>query len=68
MFHVLVDLQAYGVARYREINPTTFTIITFPFLFAVMFGDVGHAAMMVAFALVILSQVQLPRRSTFAAL
>ena len=43
-------LQAYGVARYREINPTTFTIITFPFLFAVMFGDVGHAAMMVAFA------------------
>jgi V-type H+-transporting ATPase subunit a len=47
------------VARYREINPTTFTIITFPFLFAVMFGDVGHALMMVAFAVFILSQVRL---------
>jgi vacuolar-type H+-ATPase subunit I/STV1 len=50
----LVSMQAYGVARYREINPTTFTLITFPFLFAVMFGDVGHALMMVAFAALLL--------------
>ena len=33
----------YGVPRYKEANPMIFTIVTFPFLFGVMFGDVGHS-------------------------
>lgn len=35
-------VESYGVARYREINPAVLTIVTFPFLFGVMFGDIGH--------------------------
>ena len=36
-FQAIVD--GYGVPRYGEINPAAFTIITYPFLFGVMFGD-----------------------------
>ena len=31
---------------YKEINPAAFTIVTFPFLFGVMFGDIGHGSML----------------------
>ena len=51
-YQLIVD--TYGVPRYKEANPGLFTIATFPYLFGVMFGDIGHGGilLLVGFLLV----------------
>lgn len=56
-------VESYGVAEYKEVNPAPFAVITFPFLFAVMFGDIGHGFLMAAFAAyVVMNEKRMVRR------
>ncbi|ETO29552.1 hypothetical protein RFI_07565 [Reticulomyxa filosa] len=47
-FQQIVD--TYGVPRYKEFNPAVPTIITFPFLFGVMYGDIFHGSCLLLFS------------------
>ncbi len=44
-------VSTYGTARYRDIDPTAFTALSFILMFGMMFGDVGHGLVLAALAL-----------------
>jgi vacuolar-type H+-ATPase subunit I/STV1 len=39
--------KMYGIPTYSEIDPTPFLFFTFPFLFGIMFGDIGHGIVLI---------------------
>ena len=49
-FEMLV--AGYGLPGYRELEPTLFVAITFIGMFGMMFGDVGHGALLVVGGLI----------------
>ena len=54
MFERLVTI--YGYPAYDELDPTPIVAITFPLIFGVMFGDVGHGLMLALLGFLILSR------------
>ena len=43
----------YGVPSYKEANPALFAIISFPFLFGIMFGDFAHGLVLLSISIYI---------------
>jgi V-type H+-transporting ATPase subunit a len=39
-------INTYGVPRYQEANPALFATVSFPFIFGMMYGDVGHGTLL----------------------
>ncbi|KAH8662727.1 vacuolar ATP synthase 98 kDa subunit [Ilyonectria robusta] len=58
-------VNAYGTPTYQEVNPVMPAIVTFPFLFAVMFGDFGHAVIMISAALAMIYWEKPLKKVTF---
>jgi len=44
IFQQITD--TYGIPMYKEINPSIFSCVTFPFLFGMMFGDIAHGMLL----------------------
>jgi V/A-type H+/Na+-transporting ATPase subunit I len=61
-FHVLVD--TYGVLPYSDVDPTAFAALAFIVMFGMMFGDVGHGALLILLGLV-LARVRRGRLAVF---
>jgi V/A-type H+-transporting ATPase subunit I len=38
--------KAFGIPNYHEIDPTIFWLFSFPIIFGLMFGDIGHGALL----------------------
>ncbi|ETO21268.1 V-type proton ATPase, partial [Reticulomyxa filosa] len=62
-FQSIVD--TYGVPRYKEFNPAIPTIVTFPFLFGVMYGDIFHGSCLLLFAILLVNAKRLLSEQAF---
>lgn len=60
--------NTYGVPNYKEANPSMFGIITFPFLFGVMFGDIGHGGLLLIFGIILCLMTETMKQTPVAAL
>lgn len=44
-------VDTYGIPDYKEVNPAYFAMVSFPFLFGVMFGDIMHGTILLTFGI-----------------
>jgi V-type H+-transporting ATPase subunit a len=56
-------VETYGIHTYQEANPAVVSIITFPFLFGMMFGDIGHGSLILILGLVLVFSADSMKKS-----
>lgn len=39
-------VDTYGIPNYQTLNPAVITTVTFPFIFGMMYGDIGHGSLL----------------------
>jgi len=39
-------INTYGIPNYGSANPASITTVTFPFIFGMMYGDIGHGSLL----------------------
>lgn len=39
-------VDTYGIPSYKEANPLLISLVSFPILFGMMFGDIGHGSLL----------------------
>lgn len=49
-------LRNYGVPEYNTLDPTIIVAITFLFMFGMMFGDIGHGAVLLILGILLMSR------------
>ena len=55
-------VTTYGQPRYGELDPTPMIALTFPLIFGIMFGDVGHGFLLALLGLLLASRKVRPLR------
>ncbi len=60
-------VNTYGIPRYQEVNPGIFAVPFFPFLFGIMFGDIGHGGALLAAGIYLCQRDEEVRRSPLKA-
>ncbi len=54
VFTIFASLgRAFGMPNYHEIDPTIFFLASFPVIFGMMYGDIGHGLLLLASSLVL---------------
>jgi V-type H+-transporting ATPase subunit a len=44
-------INTYGIPNYQSANPACITTVTFPFIFGMMYGDIGHGTLLTCIGL-----------------
>jgi V/A-type H+-transporting ATPase subunit I len=53
-----VLVKAFSLPKYNEIDPTTFMLFLYPFLFGLMLGDIGYGMVVLALAVLVTRRIK----------